>query len=146
MVIVTYGCYLTSTTPPTVSSEHKRAALFTRSEIPRLNMPDGYKRSIKTWFTLLTGDCADTPPGKGWFGPDAAPRRMSRLLFLAAACSGGYRVGPRWRGGAGLCDGRLAGMGSRALAARASCSGMGKSRLRRSPGVWVLARCLDCVL
>jgi hypothetical protein len=58
VVIVTYGCHVASTTPPTVSSEHKRAGLFTRSEIPRLNMPGGYKRSIKTWFTLLTGDCA----------------------------------------------------------------------------------------
>jgi len=64
VVIVTYGCHVASTTPPTVSSEHKRAALFTRSEIPRLNMPDGYKRSIKTWFTLLTGDCAELR-GKG---------------------------------------------------------------------------------
>ena len=26
------------------------AALFTRSEVPNLKMPDGYKRSIMTWF------------------------------------------------------------------------------------------------
>ena len=64
VVIVTYGCYVASTTPPVVSGEHKRAALFTRSEISHLDMPGGYKRSIKTWFTLLTGDCAELR-GKG---------------------------------------------------------------------------------
>ena len=59
VVIVTYGCYVASTIPPTVSSEHKRAALFTRSEVPDLNMPDGYKRSITTWFGHLTRTPAD---------------------------------------------------------------------------------------
>jgi 8-oxo-dGTP pyrophosphatase MutT (NUDIX family) len=56
VVIVTYGCYVASTAPPTVSSEHKRAALFSRTEIPHLNMPDGYKRSIMTWYGLLAAD------------------------------------------------------------------------------------------
>jgi 8-oxo-dGTP pyrophosphatase MutT (NUDIX family) len=71
VVIVTHGCYVASTTPPVVSSEHKRAALLTRNEISHLDMPGGYKRSIKTWFTLLTGDCAALC-GKGRVGPDAA--------------------------------------------------------------------------
>jgi len=56
VVIVTYGCYVASTTPPAVSSEHKRAGLFSHSEIPSLNMPDGYKRSISAWFRLLSAE------------------------------------------------------------------------------------------
>jgi hypothetical protein len=46
VVIVTYGCPVTSTAPPTVSSEHKRAGLFTPAQVPGLPMPAGYKRSI----------------------------------------------------------------------------------------------------
>jgi hypothetical protein len=53
VVIVTYGCTVTSTAPPAVSSEHKRAGLFTLAEVPRLAMPAGYKRSIATWFGRL---------------------------------------------------------------------------------------------
>ena len=41
VVIVTYGCYVASTTPPVVSNEHERAGLFTHDEVPDLNMPDG---------------------------------------------------------------------------------------------------------
>ena len=52
MVIVTYGCYVASTTPPMISNEHKRAGLFTHDEVPDLNMPDGYKRSTMTWCRL----------------------------------------------------------------------------------------------
>ena len=48
MVIVTYSCYVASTTPPMISNEHKRAALFTHDEVLDLNMPDGSKRSITT--------------------------------------------------------------------------------------------------
>lgn len=50
VVIVTYGCHLVSAGPPVVSSEHKRAGLFGLAEVPRLAMPDGYKRSITAWF------------------------------------------------------------------------------------------------
>jgi 8-oxo-dGTP pyrophosphatase MutT (NUDIX family) len=56
VVIVTYGCYVASTTPPAVSSEHKRAGLFSHSEVPGLNMPDGYKRSITNWLAVLTAE------------------------------------------------------------------------------------------
>jgi ADP-ribose pyrophosphatase YjhB (NUDIX family) len=55
VVIVTYGCHVTGTTAPVASSEHKRAGLFTAGEVAGLLMPDGYKRSIATWFTLLSG-------------------------------------------------------------------------------------------
>lgn len=62
VVIVTYGCYVASTTPPVISNEHKRAGLFTHGEVPDLNMPDGYKRSIMTWFSHLTADSGQTRP------------------------------------------------------------------------------------
>jgi hypothetical protein len=51
--IVTYGCHLTSTAPPVLSHEHKEVGLFAESEVPGLNMPAGYKRSIATWFAQL---------------------------------------------------------------------------------------------
>lgn len=35
---------------PVLSDEHKEIGLFPRSEVNGLNMPDGYKRSIDTWF------------------------------------------------------------------------------------------------
>lgn len=50
VLIVTYGCHVLSSVPVVVSDEHKRAGLFTRAQVPGLNMPDGYKRSIATWF------------------------------------------------------------------------------------------------
>jgi 8-oxo-dGTP pyrophosphatase MutT (NUDIX family) len=53
VVIVTYGCPVNGTAPPVVSSEHKRASLFTLSEVSGLTMPDGYKRSITDWFARL---------------------------------------------------------------------------------------------
>jgi 8-oxo-dGTP pyrophosphatase MutT (NUDIX family) len=53
VVIVTYGCNVASTAPPTVSGEHKRAGLFTLAEVPGLAMPAGYKRSIADWFARL---------------------------------------------------------------------------------------------
>ena len=33
--------------------EHKRADLFTPGQVPELDMPDGYKRSVATWFARL---------------------------------------------------------------------------------------------
>jgi hypothetical protein len=45
-----------------ISNEHKRAGLFTHDEVPDLNMPDGYKRSIVTWFAHLTADRGQTRP------------------------------------------------------------------------------------
>lgn len=50
-LIVTYGCYPRSgATRPMVSAEHKEARLFTAAEVPDLVMPDGYKRSIASWY------------------------------------------------------------------------------------------------
>ena len=50
VLIVTYGCQVLSSEPPVASAEHKRAGLFTAAQVPGLNMPDGYKRSIAAWF------------------------------------------------------------------------------------------------
>ena len=55
VLIVTYGCHVASGGPPVVSSEHSKAALFGPAEVPQLRMPDGYKRSVLTWFGLLAG-------------------------------------------------------------------------------------------
>jgi hypothetical protein len=52
-VIVTYGCFVHSTNPPVISHEHKRAGLFTPGQVPELVMPEGYKRSVATWFARL---------------------------------------------------------------------------------------------
>jgi ADP-ribose pyrophosphatase YjhB (NUDIX family) len=51
--IVTYGCFPTSNTEPALSHEHKEIGLFAEDEMPTLVMPDGYKRSIATWYTML---------------------------------------------------------------------------------------------
>ncbi|GAA3891954.1 NUDIX hydrolase [Saccharothrix violaceirubra] len=51
--IVTYGCHPEDDAEPVLSHEHKEVGLFTESEVHGLNMPDGYKRSITTWFARL---------------------------------------------------------------------------------------------
>jgi 8-oxo-dGTP pyrophosphatase MutT (NUDIX family) len=56
VVIVTYGCYVRSMEPPVVSNEHKRAGLFAADQVPDLVMPEGYKRSVATWFARLRGE------------------------------------------------------------------------------------------
>lgn len=58
VVIVTYGCHVTSADPPVVSSEHKRAGLFGHREVAGLAMPEGYKRSIAAWFARDLGQAA----------------------------------------------------------------------------------------
>lgn len=51
--IVTYGCELETEVEPVLSHEHKEIGLFSSAEVAQLNMPDGYRRSIATWFELL---------------------------------------------------------------------------------------------
>jgi 8-oxo-dGTP pyrophosphatase MutT (NUDIX family) len=53
VVIVTYGCHVAGDEPPAVSPEHSRAELFSPAEVAALNMPDGYKSSVMTWFGLV---------------------------------------------------------------------------------------------
>jgi 8-oxo-dGTP pyrophosphatase MutT (NUDIX family) len=58
--IVTYGCHTTDTVAPVLSHEHKEIELFTEAEVPKLNMPDGYRRSIATWFSQLSTSTSTT--------------------------------------------------------------------------------------
>lgn len=51
--IVTYGCVSTDDVEPVVSHEHTEVGLFAEAEVPGLVMPDGYKRSIATWYRML---------------------------------------------------------------------------------------------
>ena len=65
--IVTYGCELSDgqdDLAPVVSHEHKRVGLFAREEIDDLVMPQGYKKSIFTWYDALAGE-----PGRTRGGP-----------------------------------------------------------------------------
>ncbi|RSM59730.1 NUDIX hydrolase [Kibdelosporangium aridum] len=54
--IVTYGCHANGDTDPVLSHEHKEIGLFAEHEVPTLNMPDGYKRSIANWYHWLRED------------------------------------------------------------------------------------------
>jgi 8-oxo-dGTP pyrophosphatase MutT (NUDIX family) len=47
VVIVTYACEALSGVSPRVSAEHKKLGLFALTEIDALNMPEGYKDSIR---------------------------------------------------------------------------------------------------
>jgi 8-oxo-dGTP pyrophosphatase MutT (NUDIX family) len=53
VLIITYGCFVDTRSPVRVSHEHKAADLFLADEVHGLVMPDGYRRSIKDWFTRL---------------------------------------------------------------------------------------------
>lgn len=55
VVIITYGCHTSSGGSPVLSHEHKELGFFTLSDVDSLAMPDGYRRSIQSWFTHLTG-------------------------------------------------------------------------------------------
>lgn len=55
VLIVTYGCDLQTDRPPVLSHEHKQVGLFAADEVPGLNMPDGYKRSIADWYSRQDG-------------------------------------------------------------------------------------------
>ena len=53
VVIIAYGCRAVSGTAVRVSAEHKAVGLFQLDELEDLNMPEGYRRSIRTWDRLL---------------------------------------------------------------------------------------------
>lgn len=51
VLIVTYGCrVLGEYTEPVASHEHKRVGLHAIDDVAELVMPDGYKKSILTWY------------------------------------------------------------------------------------------------
>lgn len=58
--IVTYGCHPIGNTTPVLSHEHKEVGLFSEDEVPSLVMPDGYKRSIATWYARLRDDSSES--------------------------------------------------------------------------------------
>ncbi|HEX6353401.1 NUDIX hydrolase [Actinophytocola sp.] len=58
--IVTYGCYPNSDGAPVLSAEHSDIGLFTLNEVANLDIPEGYQRSIRTWFRHLTRKGPDT--------------------------------------------------------------------------------------
>lgn len=53
VVIVTYGCHFAGDQPPVVSTEHKQGRLFALADVPGVDMPTGYKRSVTDWFARL---------------------------------------------------------------------------------------------
>ena len=53
VLIVTYGCYAGSSESPRLSDEHKEIGFYTQAEVADLNMPAGYKQSIRSWFARL---------------------------------------------------------------------------------------------
>jgi 8-oxo-dGTP pyrophosphatase MutT (NUDIX family) len=55
VLILTYGCYPAPFATVICSPEHKAVGLFTLQEVQTLRMPEGYKKSIRSW--------AAQPPG-----------------------------------------------------------------------------------
>ena len=53
VVIVTYGCHSDSSETPMLSDEHQEIGFFTQADVASLNMPAGYKQSIRSWFARL---------------------------------------------------------------------------------------------
>jgi 8-oxo-dGTP pyrophosphatase MutT (NUDIX family) len=49
VLIVTYGVRRLSERPMRVSDEHRRLGLFAVGELDGLPMPEGYRRSIRSW-------------------------------------------------------------------------------------------------
>jgi 8-oxo-dGTP pyrophosphatase MutT (NUDIX family) len=50
VLIVTYGCSESMESEAILSDEHREMRWFPIHEIDGLNMPSGYKASIRTWF------------------------------------------------------------------------------------------------
>ena len=50
--IVTYGCYSPPLSEVCHSPEHKEANLFNLDGVEGLNMPEGYRQSIRTWSRM----------------------------------------------------------------------------------------------
>jgi 8-oxo-dGTP pyrophosphatase MutT (NUDIX family) len=53
VLIVSYGCHVSTDALPVVSHEHKEVGLFPCEEVAKLPMPDGYKASIAAWYDHL---------------------------------------------------------------------------------------------
>lgn len=77
--IATYGCHPTATPEIAISPEHTTATMFSEEDLPALNLPNGYRRSIKTWFSHPGHSRRQPPPEPGGH-PDThstGPHRQS---------------------------------------------------------------------
>lgn len=54
VVVVTYGAMLARAEGMATSAEHSDLRLAPLDEIDRLPMPEGYRRSIRRWWQILT--------------------------------------------------------------------------------------------
>jgi 8-oxo-dGTP pyrophosphatase MutT (NUDIX family) len=52
VLIVTYGCICDSPGDIAISHEHKAVGLFALDQLDGLEMPEGYRRSIRAWAAL----------------------------------------------------------------------------------------------
>ena len=52
VVVIAYGCVESSLADVVLSNEHKAVQWFPLAEIDTLNLPAGYKASIKSWSRL----------------------------------------------------------------------------------------------
>jgi 8-oxo-dGTP pyrophosphatase MutT (NUDIX family) len=53
VLVLTYGCSESSLGEAVLSDEHSELRWFPLAEVDGLRMPDGYKKSIRTWSTRL---------------------------------------------------------------------------------------------
>jgi 8-oxo-dGTP pyrophosphatase MutT (NUDIX family) len=49
VLVLTYGCSESSPSEAVLSDEHKELRWFALAEVDGLRMPNGYKKSIRTW-------------------------------------------------------------------------------------------------
>ncbi len=52
VLIITYACSKIKSDKFQISNEHNGGKWFTLEEIEEINMPTGYKKSIKTWYEI----------------------------------------------------------------------------------------------
>jgi 8-oxo-dGTP pyrophosphatase MutT (NUDIX family) len=53
VLVLSYGCIESSQAEAVLSDEHTELRWFPLAEVDGLRMPDGYKKSIKSWSTRL---------------------------------------------------------------------------------------------
>ncbi|HVJ35074.1 MAG TPA: NUDIX domain-containing protein [Terriglobia bacterium] len=59
VVIVTYGLRRRDNRAPRISNEHRRFGCFEAARLGTLNMPEGYRRSIRAWQSHFPGGSED---------------------------------------------------------------------------------------
>jgi 8-oxo-dGTP pyrophosphatase MutT (NUDIX family) len=56
ILVIAYGCVESSQDEAVLSDEHKELRWFPLAETDALRMPEGYKRSIRSWQQILDGN------------------------------------------------------------------------------------------